>query len=116
MIKLSELKDDVKVIHENSATVYTVKDVKDDLQYWKDEGVKFYTTSEYQASIDAKSMLESAIECEYDNMYEDWDQNIWNDITDEDIEKLQFILDDILNRDKENNIAYHEDKQIDIFN
>lgn len=114
MIKLSELKGDVKIMSNSSDAVYTVEDVKEDLQYYKDEGVKFYTTTEYQASINATDVLESAIESESDNMYENWYEQIVDDITDEDIQKMQTILNDILDRSKDQNIAYYKNKEIEI--
>lgn len=117
MLKLSELDKDVIVIGDDLDRVYTVKDIKDDLQDWQDEGIKFYIAKEYHANIDAQSMLVSAIdsECEHE-MYDDWDEKIWEDITEEDIEKIQVILDDIFSRNKEQNISYREDEEIDIFN
>ena len=111
MVKLSELKDDAMVIDKN-LSVYDVEEVKGDLRYFKDEGKKLYTTTEYHAHIDARDMLESAIESEYDNMYDGWDENISHDITDNDIRKLQVILDDILSRSE--NIAYYQDEEIEV--
>ena len=117
MIKLSELENDVIVIGDDLDSVYTIKDIKDDLQDWQDEGIKFYIAKEYHANIDARSMLESAIDSEYEHeMYEDWDEKIWEDITEEDIEKIQVILDDIFSRGKDKNISYREGEEIDIFN
>ncbi len=113
MIKLSELKDEAIIIDENS-TIYTVEEVKNDLQYFKDKSKKLYTTTEYHASIDAKSMLEVAIEYEYDNMYEDWDERILNDITDEDIGRIQAVITTILLRSEDQNIAYYEDEEVEI--
>lgn len=116
MIKLSELKDDEKIIDERG-NVEDVIDVKYDVKHgsFKDIKTKFYTATKYQAGIDARRMLEDAIESEYDNMYEDWEERILDDVTDEDIAKLQAILDDILSRNQELNIAYFQDKEIDIF-
>lgn len=113
MVKLSELQDDVKVIDEN-LSIYDVGEVKNDLQYFKDKNKKLYTTSEYRASIDARDMLESAIESEYDNMYEDWYEIILQDITDEDIGRLQSVIATILRRGGDQNIAYYENKEIEI--
>lgn len=113
MVKLSELKDDVKVIDEN-LSIYDVKEVKNDLRYFKDKSKKLYTTKEYHASIDARDMLESAIECEYQNMYEDWDESILSDVTDEDIGRMQAVITTILLRSKDQNIAYYQDKEIEI--
>lgn len=113
MIKLSELKDDVIIIDENSS-IYTVEDVKNDLRYFKDIDKKLHTTKEYHASVDARDMLESAFECEYDNMYEDWYESILDDITDEDIGRIQAVITTILLRSKDQNIAYYPDEEIEI--
>lgn len=114
MIKLSELDKDTKIMYGES--IYTVEEVSNDLQYFTDdEDKKLYTTTKYHANIDARDMLETAIENEYcDNMYEDWDECILADITEGDIEKLQTILDDIFSRNKEQNTAYFEDEEIEI--
>lgn len=45
-------------------------------------------------------------------MYEDWDESIQSDITQEDINDLQIIFDRILSRSS--NIAYEADKLIEI--
>ncbi|HHX62334.1 MAG TPA: hypothetical protein GX707_16725 [Epulopiscium sp.] len=117
MIKLSELKDDAKVVDERG-NVEDVIDVKYDVKHGSFNNVKpkFYTTMAYRACIDARNMLESAIESEDDNMYEDWYERILNDVTDEDVEKIQIILDGILSRNPESNTAYYQGKEIDIFN
>ena len=113
MVKLSELDNDVKVSY--NERIYTVEEVRADLRYFTDdEDIKLYTTTEYHASIDAKSMLEIAIEYEYDNMYEDWDERILNDITDEDIGRIQAVITTILLRSEDQNIAYYEDEEIEI--
>lgn len=115
MVKLSELDKDTKVIY--GETVYSVEDVRNDLAYFtEDEERKLYTTTEYHAHIDAAALIDTAIEDENcsGNMYEDWDEKIKFDITDEDIQKIQAILDDILSRDTEQNTTYYEGKEIEI--
>lgn len=113
MIKLSELKNEDILIDENQC-IYTVEEVKNDLRYFKDKDKKIYTTTQYYASIDARDMLESAIDCECDNMYEDWDLRIKDDITDEDVQKLQDVLDEIFGRSEDQNIAYYQDEEIEV--
>jgi len=112
MYKLSELNDKTNVIREYTEGVYTAWDIRDDLQDFQKEGIRFYTVKEYQASINARDMIETAIEYEYDNMYEDWDEKILESITEKDIKKLQDILDNILIGE----ISYIQDIEIDIFN
>ena len=116
MIKLSELKNDAKIIDENNC-IYTVEDVKNDLLYFKDKEKKLYTTTEYHASVDARSVIEETFEQVYCNgMYEDWDEHIMDDITNEDIQKIQAVFDEILNRNKEQNIAYYQDEKVEVEN
>lgn len=71
-----------------------------------------YRTTEYKASINAKDMLETAIDCEASNMYEDWEYDVWNDITEEHINELQNVIDRILGESR--NIAYFADKKVEI--
>jgi len=87
-MKLSEIKDDEMLL---------VNELADN----KSCGIKnseVYTTKQYQANLDAKTILEDSIENEYQNMFEDWDQDIWNDITEDDIKNIQIVLDRILER------------------
>lgn len=108
-LKLSELKkDDMLLVGE--CDVMSKEDFLKEIQ--EHEGKEIYTTTIYKANINARSMLDSAIECEADNMYEDWDYDIWNDITETDIAELQNILDKILSRS--NNVSYMADKKVEV--
>lgn len=108
-IKLSELKNDEMLLVGENLVIEKEDFVKEIEKY---RGKEVYTTTEYRANINAKSMLEDAIEREADNMYEDWDYDIWNDITETDIAELQNILDKILSRS--NNVSYMADKKVEI--
>ena len=91
----------------------TVEDILADIDSYRNEEI--YTTTEHHASFDAESIIDSAIENEYENgMYEDWDDSIKADITKADIEDLQKIFDRILARNPSSNIAYEADKLIEI--
>lgn len=106
-VKLSELNnDDMLLVGENYviSKEYYIKEIHEH------EGV--YTTKEYKAGIDAKSMLEDAIECEADHMYDDWDYDIWADVTEDDIGQLQDIVNKILSRSE--NASYIPDKRVEI--
>ena len=108
-VKLSELNnDDMLLVGEN--LVISKEDFVKEIKEHKDKEV--YTTTKYRASIDARSMLEDAIECESQEMYEYWEYDIWNDITKEDIREIQLILNRIFNRDS--NISYRADKRVEI--
>lgn len=109
-VKLSTLSKDTIVLVDGNININTVEDILEDLEGFR--GKQVYTTTEYRASFDAESILNDAIENEYQNMYEDWDESIQSDITQEDINDLQIIFDRILSRSS--NIAYEADKLIEI--
>lgn len=108
MKKLSEIKDDENLIVGDE--VLTKEDLLNDIEYYRDKEV--YTVTEYKANLDASDMLDYAIECESNNMYDGWCEKIYNDIVEEDIRDLQAILDRILNRSE--NISYEEDEKVEI--
>lgn len=108
-IKLSELKNDEMLLVGENLVIEKEDFVKEIEEH---RGKEVYTTTEYRASISAKDMLESAIDCEAPNMYEDWEYDIWEDISEEDINELQNILNRILNGSR--NISYISDKKIEI--
>ncbi|WP_294186377.1 GTP-binding protein [uncultured Clostridium sp.] len=108
-IKLSELKnDDMLLVGEN--LIISKEDYVNEIQEHRGEEV--YTTTKYIVGIDARRMLEDAIECEADMMYEDWEDDVWHDIAEEDIEEIQNILDKILSRSR--NISYIIDKKVEV--
>lgn len=112
-IKLSALSKDDVVLVEGRSQVNNVEDILSDLESYKD--AEIYTTTVIHANFNAKEIMESVIEDQLNNgMYEDWDDSIWGDITDEDIKELQVIFDRILARSPSCNIAYESDKLIEI--
>lgn len=109
VIKLSELKNDEMLLVGENYVISKENFVK---EFYEHGGESVYTTIEYRASINARHMLESAIECEADNMYEDWEGDIWDDIKKEDITELQNIINRILSGSR--NICYIADKRVEI--
>lgn len=108
-IKLGELKNE-NMLLVGEDIVISKEDYINEIQ--EHIGKQVYTTTEYRASIDAKSMLEDAIESESQEMYEDWEYDVWDDITEENIKELQNILDRILSRSS--NVFYTADKKVEI--
>lgn len=111
-VKLSTLPLDTIVLVDGDSTVTTVEDV---IEY-PDEysGREIYTTKPYYASFNADELIESAIEQEYNNgMYEDWDERIRADVTQEDIDDIQKIFDRILSRNPHLNISYEAHQTIE---
>ena len=118
MVKLSDLKPTDKVfvevpcrIVDEFVEITTVEEILENIDSYK--ALRLYVAViEHKASLDAKGMLNDAIEYEADNMYEDWDERIKEDITGEDIEDIQKVLDRILARSE--NIAYIAGEEIEI--
>ena len=124
MKKLSELKDTDKVIV-NNEIIMTKSELIDEItldmlgglsMFNRIDSIKtIYSAKEtYRARLDARDMLEQAIENEADNMYEDWEDYIWADIERGDIKDIQLILDDIMSRDPQGNIAYEADEELEL--
>ena len=121
MKKLSELSytDMINVSCKRNydGTVIAVEDfINEYEQYYKNkEELKVHTTKLIHASFDAEDMLNDAIESECCNsMYEGWDESINYYITKEDIEGIQIVLDRILARSPETNVAYQDDELVEI--
>lgn len=112
MVTLSTLPFDTVVIVSGNDTIIRVEDILDDIGYYRNKQV--YTTTPHYACFDAKGIMDDVIENVYCNgMYEDWDESINADITDEDISDLQKIFDRILARNPQANISYEEDALIE---
>ena len=112
--KLSELRDEEILLM--GETVTTKADILEDLDYIKKNNKhknELYTTTVYHAKVDASDMLDTALEYEHQNMYEDWYEGIWNDVTEEDVTEIQVILDRILARNKSRNTSYVADKKVE---
>ena len=124
MKKLSELKDTDKVIV-NNEIIMTKSELIDEIVLGMSGGLSMfnridsiktiYSAKEtYRARLDAGDMLEQAIENEADNMYEDWEDYIWADIERGDVTDIQLILDDIMSRNTQCNIAYEADEELEL--
>ena len=112
-VKLSTLAKDEIVCVENSNYVNTVEDILNDLSYYRDK--KIYISIPHYANFDAKEIIDDAIEfLQCNGMYEDWDDKIHNDITEEDIKDIQAVFDRILERNPSQNISYEEDREVEI--
>ena len=115
MIKLSELKDDEMLLVNNilmsKADFLQVKDT----DTYKSEKLEIYTTKPYcEARFYAKQMLDYAISELSFNMYPNWQDSINRDVADEDVNDIQIVLDKIINRNKERNVSYESDVEVEI--
>ncbi len=116
---LSELSDDVEISIEGSSTVYTVAQVKHEIQELGEEhhlSKNWYTISYKRWYPSANTMIERYIESEYADMYEDWDERANECITEKVISKIQKILDKAFNSDYATTYWTYDNKvEIDIF-
>lgn len=112
-IKLSTLSEDDNVIVDGEYFIKTVSEILEEIEYYKDKDL--YTVVKHYVSFNAKDIIEDAIETEYINgMYEDWDVHMRANVTEEDINDIQKILDRILLRNPIINIAYQPNKLIEV--
>lgn len=113
MIKLSSLSDDsMLAIGDDDIIVISKSDYLLDRTYYKGN---VYLAESRKASLNAKSMLEDAIENEEcNNMYDGWESSIWEDIKEQDIKDIQAILDRIINNNSSANVAWHSGEMVEI--
>lgn len=119
MMKLSQLADDVEISVEESHLTYTVAELKREIL---DLGEPHHETSNWcvikrqKWSPNANYMVESYIELEAQEMYEDWDERAMDCMTDEVIEEIQAILEKAFNSDHATAYwTYENPVEIDIF-
>ena len=94
---LEDLPDDKLVCSEYFSYVMTVAELKIELENGNNDSFSeevWYTAKPMRWNPDARYMLDSYIENEYQEMYEDWDGLASEYITDEVVDKIQKILDD----------------------
>lgn len=119
MVKLSELDDSIEIANERGS-LYRVCEIKAETEKFNEDFSdttcygKWYIAEPATWKPDAKWMFERYIDCEYDDMYEDWDQRIWSCFTDEDFKKIQDILDDVVKRDNGVTNYYNLGKEVEI--
>lgn len=119
MMKLSQLADDVEISVEESHFTYTVAELKREIL---DLGEPHHETSNWcvikrqKWSPNANYMVESYIELEAQEMYEDWDERAMDCMTDEVIEEIQATLEIAFNSDHATAYwTYENPVEIDIF-
>jgi hypothetical protein len=119
-LKLSMLAEDVEISIEESHTVYTVAELKREITELGEphhESANWYTIKREKWVPDAESMLDRYIDCEKDDLYEDWDESAWDCVMRNNaIDKIQAILDETFNSDYATTYwTYDKSVEIDIF-
>ncbi len=84
-------------IQTGNTVVTATEDLKADWKHMiEEERQNWYTTKEVRAKLDVKDILEHEFENLEDEGYEDMAEKLWSDVTDEQLERLQNVLDDIM--------------------
>lgn len=117
MINLSDLQSDERILCENDNTIMYVDDLRRELEMSPtDLYGKYFTTTNDVLKFDAKQMIEDYIRSyeESGDGYEDMTEMCISDINNEDIEKIQKILDKISNS-TESFVTYYKGNEINIY-
>lgn len=114
-MKLSYLKDDEMLLI-NNETVLTKKEF---LEQFKTEEERYkckvQTTKIYHTvNFNAKNMLDKFINEESKSMHKEWKDYIKSNITEDEINEVQAVFDKISERNKEYNISYLGDMEVEI--
>lgn len=121
MKKLSELSNELEVSYEDAHCAYTVEELKRDLL---DPTADDYLLTKDWHLIErkrwrpnARGMIDDYIENEYSNMYEDWDEQAQDCISDDVIAQIQAVLDEAFKGDSATQYWNHTERiEIDVDN
>ena len=116
MVRLSDLEDDQLVIEENSGHCEEASYLKDLVESNPASiNNNWYTARIEQFRFDAKEMIEDYLTDAEENGegYEDMADNCMNSISEEEIEKVQKVLDEISNNSMCFEV-YYADEKIDL--
>lgn len=118
-LKLSMLADDVEVSIEESSTVYTVAELKAEIIELGEEhhlSTNWYTVIRHKWEPSAEIMVDTYLENESCDLYEDFNSVAMDEMSKGAIEKIQSILDEAF---KNNSVCdywtYEKPVEIDIF-
>ena len=117
MINLSELQSYEIILCENNNTIIYVDDLKTELAMSPSgSDGKYFTTTSDVLKFDAKEMIRDYIRSyeESGDGYEDMTERCMEDISTEDIEQIQKILDKIAHS-TESFITYYKGSEINIY-
>lgn len=110
MKKLSELKNDELVIVEykgGTTEVIPAEDIHHCIEYNEGYELEFYTAVEDAVCIDVETLIEAFA----DEQYEDWDQDMYEELKDSP-EAKAFV--EVFNRAAQERATYHMGHKIDL--
>lgn len=113
-LKLSQLADDVEISNDGTLRIWTVEELKDEITHFGDEQTgQWFTVKRKQWHPCAQSMIESYIENQSDDMYEDWDERAIDCVSDILIQNIQTLLDGAFNN-SDATVYWEWDKPVEI--
>ena len=115
MIKLSEIEDDEMLLIDNGNWLIETK--KEFLEEFSTKesrkDLDVYTTIKSDVELSAKDMIDLLIKSKWGDTYDQWEEKIREDITEDDMNYFQDKLNEILNRNKDQNVNYTYDKPVE---
>lgn len=108
MIKLSELKDKDYIIV-NGDNMITKEDILENIEYYKDK--EMYTAKKEYIEVDVRNMLES--DFDITESYDGWYDDIWEEVTEQDIKDIENVIHRILNRNPKKSYYFSENEKIE---
>lgn len=118
-LKLSELNDEIEISIEETSTVYTVAELKREILELGNPAhlsTNWYTIARHKWKPCAESMVDSYLENESCELYEDFYSVAMSDMEKGAIEKIQLILDETFNNNSTCDYwTYEKSVEIDIF-
>lgn len=118
-IKLSQLPDEVEVAVEESSTVYTAAELKHEILVLGEEhhlSPNWYTVVRHQWKPSAENMVDSYLENESCELYEDFYSVAMGEMEKGAIDKIQSILDQVFDKNYVRDYwTYEKPVEIDIY-
>lgn len=99
-LKLSQLADDVVIANSDALKVWTVEELKNEIEEFGNKGIgQWFIAKPQEWQPCAQSMIENYIDSQADGMYEDWDERALDCVSEELIQKMQALLDEAFKGD-----------------
>lgn len=92
-VKLSQLNNDVEIAYEESGFAITVGELKQLIKDGEYDAETYYTIQRRRWQPSAQGMIDSYIENEGQEMYEDWEESAADCITPDHVAAIQAVLD-----------------------
>ncbi|QNK89413.1 hypothetical protein H7992_07030 [Sporosarcina sp. resist] len=115
-LKLSELDDNIEIAKEETSSFYTVGELKREILKFDSEDHfigQWFTVEKKRWQPCAQSMIESYIDGQSDEMYEDWSERALDCVSESLIDKVQKLLNGAFEGD-DATVYWEWDKPVEI--